>query len=154
MSELCGTFSPAFIKITYVLINIDFSVEQFGLCNLLPSAYFFIFLSLDYVHIFAHICIPVLFFRLSCRGKRRFWSWRICVPKTTLTTAASPLSEMCVGFLTAVLSSDLPIRQVLHIITDFCAQKAYCNQIIISYKKKDVERERWTVMHFLSWVIL
>lgn len=41
MSELCGTFSPAFIKITYVLINIDFSVEQFGLCNLLPSAYFF-----------------------------------------------------------------------------------------------------------------
>lgn len=72
MSELCGTFSPAFIKITYVLINIDFPVEQFGLCNLLPSAYFFIFLSLDYVHIFAHICIPVLFFRLSCRGKQRF----------------------------------------------------------------------------------
>lgn len=70
MFEHCGTFSPAFIKIKYVLINIDFSVEQ--ICNLLPSAYFFIFLSLDYVHIFAHICIPVLFFRLSCRGKRRF----------------------------------------------------------------------------------
>lgn len=112
------------------------------ICNLLPSAYFFIFLSLDYVHIFAHICIPVLFFRLSCRGKRRFWSWRICVPKTTLTTAASPLSETCVAFLTAVLSSDLPTRQVLHIITDFCAQKAHCNQIIISLKKERCRKRK------------
>lgn len=59
MSELCGTFSPAFIKITYVLINIDFSVEQFGLCNLLPSAYFlysFHLIMFIFLHTFAYQC--------------------------------------------------------------------------------------------------
>lgn len=38
----------------------DLSLELFGLCHLLPSTYFFAFLLLDYVDIFAHICIPVL----------------------------------------------------------------------------------------------
>lgn len=65
---------------------------------------------LIFLHTFAYQC----WFGLSCRGKRRFWSWRTCVLRTTPTTAASPPSEMCVGSLTAVLSSDSPIRQVLY----------------------------------------
>lgn len=80
-----------------------------------PSLYlvflhFFYLIMLIFLHTFAYQC----WFGLSCRGKRRFWSWRTCVLRTMPTTAASPPSGMCVGSLTAVLSSDSPIRQVFY----------------------------------------
>lgn len=48
-----------FIKTLYVFM-FDLSLEPFGLCHLFPSAYIPALLFLDYVDVFAHICIPVL----------------------------------------------------------------------------------------------
>lgn len=70
----------------------------------------FYLLMIMSLHTFAYQC----WFGLSCRGKQRSWSWRTYALKTTPTTAALPLWEMFVGFLTAVSSSDSPIRQVLN----------------------------------------
>lgn len=61
-----------------------------------------------FLHTFAYQCC----FALSCRGKRRSWSWRTCVLKTMPTTAASLLSGTCAGSPTAVSSSSSPTKQV------------------------------------------
>lgn len=100
------------LKLTYIFISLTFlwSCLAFVVSFPVPRSLRFSFLNmLIFLHTFAYRC----WFGLSCRGKRRFWSWRTCVLKTMPTTAASPPSGMCVGSLIAVLSSDSQIRQVL-----------------------------------------
>lgn len=58
-----------------------------------------------------HTSVVVVVY-LSCRGRRKSWSWRTFVRRTTPTTAASLLLGTSVAFPTETLSSNSPTRQV------------------------------------------
>lgn len=102
-------FFSSHIVYIFILLTFPWSSLAFAFTGSSFQHVFYLLMIMS-LHIFAYQC----WFGLSCRGKQRSWSWRTYALKTTPTTAALPLWEMFVGFLTAASSSDSPIRQVLN----------------------------------------